>query len=247
MKNRGMIALVLFLLVLLLAPAQADWNCLGGYFTATSWQVQISENMNLRESASLDSPRITTVPTGTVMPVSAQFNCWLRVDYNERQLWMANLDSHQKVAAASSAARSPVAPAASASRAAAPKGESAWLVRVIDGDTIVVRINGKVERVRYVGVDTPERGEACYGEATSHNYDLTACKLLTLVKDVRERDRYGRLLRYVYAGGTFVNRALVEAGFADAVCYQPDCRYHNEFRRIASSQPNPACGGGPGD
>jgi micrococcal nuclease len=97
--------------------------------------------------------------------------------------------------------------------------ELATLLRVIDGDTIDVEINGERQRVRYIGMNTPERDEPCYDEATDANIDLIAGKTVLLVKDTSETDRYGRLLRYVYAGDVFFNQALVAEGYAVAVLY----------------------------
>lgn len=102
--------------------------------------------------------------------------------------------------------------------------EPATLVRVIDGDTIDVRINGRQERVRYIGVDTPERGQPWYTEATQANRRLVEQGPLWLARDVSERDRYERLLRYVIAGDQFVNLALVEQGFAQVATFPPDVR-----------------------
>jgi len=103
------------------------------------------------------------------------------------------------------------------------------VIRVIDGDTI--EIEGGA-RVRYIGIDTPETyGEAeCYGwEATAKNRELVEGKRVRLVKDVSEADRYGRLLRYVYVDGVFVNAELVRLGYALAVTYPPDVKYADLF------------------
>ena len=106
---------------------------------------------------------------------------------------------------------------------AAQTTESATLIQVIDGDTIDVQLaSGEIARVRYIGIDTPETDEACYREATQANVVLLRDGPLQLVKDTSETDRYGRLLRYVYAGDTFVNAELVAEGFAIAVEYPPD-------------------------
>ncbi|MGB9738004.1 thermonuclease family protein [Chloroflexus sp.] len=102
--------------------------------------------------------------------------------------------------------------------------EPATLVRVIDGDTIDIRINGREERVRYIGVDTPERGQPWYDEATQANRRLVEQEPLLVARDVSERDRYGRLLRYVFAGDQFVNLVLVEQGFAQVATFPPDVR-----------------------
>ncbi len=95
-------------------------------------------------------------------------------------------------------------------------GETALVVDVIDGDTIDVRLGGDTYRVRYIGVNTPERDEPCYFEATAANAVLVEGQTVTLVRDVSETDRYGRLLRYVYAGPVFVNAELVAQGYAEA-------------------------------
>jgi len=100
--------------------------------------------------------------------------------------------------------------------------ENGRVVSVIDGDTIDVEIDGTVYRVRYVGVNTPERSESCYSEARRANIDLVEGQTVTLVRDRSETDRYDRLLRYVYVGNTFVNAELIRNGYAEVVLYQPD-------------------------
>jgi micrococcal nuclease len=96
------------------------------------------------------------------------------------------------------------------------------VTRVVDGDTVVIE-DGR--RVRYIGVDTPERGEDFYEEARQLNRRLVEGKRVRLERDLSDTDRFDRLLRYVYAGDTFVNAALVEAGVARARSYPPDVRY----------------------
>src|SRR3954462_11402726 len=81
-----------------------------------------------------------------------------------------------------------------------PAGQAAQVTRVIDGDTIDVEMSGVSYRVRYIGMNTPERDEACYQEAKDANAVLVSGKTVTLVKDTSETDVYGRLLRYIYAG-----------------------------------------------
>jgi endonuclease YncB( thermonuclease family) len=118
------------------------------------------------------------------------------------------------------------------STASAPDqyGEEATVLRVVDGDTIDVEINGERQRVRYIGMNTPERSEPCYQEATQANVELVQGKTVMLVKDVSETDRYDRLLRYVYVGETFVNEELVRLGYAEAVLFRPDDRHYEQFR-----------------
>lgn len=104
------------------------------------------------------------------------------------------------------------------------------VTRVIDGDTIVIE-GGEV--VRYIGIDTPEvaQGRECYStEASNKNKELVEGKMVRLEKDVSEKDRYQRLLRYVYIGDTFVNEYLVREGYATAITYPPDVKYQELFR-----------------
>ena len=109
-------------------------------------------------------------------------------------------------------------------------GEIAQVTRIIDGDTIDVRMaDGTTERVRYVGMNTPESNEVCFSEATQANAIFVQNQTVRMVKDVSDRDIYGRLLRYIYVGDLFVNRALVEQGYAEAVLYEPDHAHYNEF------------------
>jgi len=108
--------------------------------------------------------------------------------------------------------------------------QSARLVRVLDGDTIEVEIEGRTYRVRYIGINAPERGQALYAEATAANRRLLGSGPLRLARDVSETDRYGRLLRYVFAGEIFVNRALVEGGYAQVMTVPPDVSCAQTFR-----------------
>lgn len=111
-------------------------------------------------------------------------------------------------------------------------GETGTVTRVIDGDTIDVDINGTVYRVRYVGMNTPERDEPCYSSAVQANAGYVEGQRVRLVRDESDTDRYDRLLRYVYVGDTFVNQALVEEGFAEAVLYEPDDRHYQRFLEL---------------
>lgn len=102
------------------------------------------------------------------------------------------------------------------------------VIRIIDGDT--VELEGG-DRVRYIGMDTPElSSNDCFSrEATNKNKELVENKEVKLEKDVSEKDRYGRLLAYVYVGDTFVNLELVRQGFAKAYTYPPDVKYSSQF------------------
>lgn len=103
----------------------------------------------------------------------------------------------------------------------------ALVTRVIDGDTIEIQGG---ERVRYIGIDTPETypDPEPYGlEAQAMNQSLVGGRRVRLERDVSERDRYGRLLRYVFVDDLFVNAELVRLGLAWAIDYPPDSRYRH--------------------
>lgn len=100
--------------------------------------------------------------------------------------------------------------------------ESAYCIRAIDGDTIEVVVNGKVERVRYIGMNAPEVGESGFQESTIANKNLVAGKKITMQRDRTDRDKYGRLLRYVWVGKTFVNAKLVRMGKATVMVVAPN-------------------------
>ena len=103
--------------------------------------------------------------------------------------------------------------------------------RVIDGDTIWMKDRGKI---RYIGIDTTERGEPYYGEATEYNEALLARGDIVLEFDVETRDKYGRLLAYVFVQGddgarVFVNEELVRAGWARTLDIPPNRKYAGRF------------------
>lgn len=106
------------------------------------------------------------------------------------------------------------------------------VVKVIDGDTITLE-NGEV--VRYIGIDTPEtthpsKPVQCFGkEASEKNKELVEGKMVRIEKDVSERDKYNRLLRYVWVGDIFINDYLVREGYAYASTYPPDVKYSDQF------------------
>ncbi|MFA6356488.1 MAG: thermonuclease family protein, partial [Candidatus Omnitrophota bacterium] len=86
-----------------------------------------------------------------------------------------------------------------------------FVSKVIDGDTVVLE-NG--EHVRYIGIDTPEKGRPYYSEAKRQNEKLVKGRKVRLEFDAGKADRYGRVLAYVYDGNTFVNEELVRNGYA---------------------------------
>lgn len=107
--------------------------------------------------------------------------------------------------------------------------------RVIDGDTIRVRVGDRVETVRYIGVDTPEtvhptRGIEPYGLAASaFNRTLVEGRQVRLELDLESRDRYGRLLAYVYTDSLFVNAELLRRGYAQLMTVPPNVQHVDVF------------------
>jgi len=108
----------------------------------------------------------------------------------------------------------------------------ARVVEVIDGDTIDVEMDGQVQTVRYLGVDCPEMDSAMGIVAADMNKALVEGRTVELEKDVSDTDEYGRLLRYVYAGGVLVNAELIRLGYAHAVMLAPDLAYADEFLQL---------------
>jgi micrococcal nuclease len=115
---------------------------------------------------------------------------------------------------------------------------NATLVDVVDGDTIDVRIGGRDERVRLIGIDTPETKKPdspveCFGpEATAFTSSLLAPGTpLRIERDVVGRDHYGRLLGYVYRAddGLFVNDAIIRGGFATPLTIEPNSLFAADF------------------
>ena len=112
------------------------------------------------------------------------------------------------------------------------------VVRVVDGDTIYVQLAGRVEKIRYIGVNTPEirhpiKGEEPGGrEAADVNRRIVGDQRVRLELDVRTRDRYGRLLAYVWVGDMMVNAELVRLGYAQVMTLPPNVRYQNLFVKL---------------
>ena len=127
---------------------------------------------------------------------------------------------------------------------AAPTDGTATVVTVTDGDTVDVDFGGGVvEPVRLLGIDTPEsphptKPVECYGAEASARTDelLPEGTAVHLVRDVEARDRYGRLLAYVYRADDqlFVNRSLAEDGFADTLDIAPNDAHAAELARVVS-------------
>ncbi len=117
------------------------------------------------------------------------------------------------------------------------ENQEALVLRVIDGDTIAVDLDGKHYSVRYIGIDTPETHHPTDGadwwgfEATDANRSFVKeGDTVVLQRDLSETDIYGRLLRYVWVGDTLVNAELVRMGMARVLFYEPDVLYLSEVK-----------------
>ena len=115
-------------------------------------------------------------------------------------------------------------------------GIQATVSRVVDGDTIVVALDGKAHVVRYLGIDAPETVrpdwpvEPFGPEASALNKKLVEGETVRLESDVSETDQFGRLLRWVWLeDGRLVNAVLVEEGYARAVILPPDLKHADEI------------------
>ncbi|MEI7971451.1 MAG: thermonuclease family protein [Actinomycetota bacterium] len=119
----------------------------------------------------------------------------------------------------------------------------ATVKHVVDGDTIDIAISGTTERVRFIGVNTPEtkhptKGVECYGpEASAYTEQLLPIGTkLRVERDVEARDKYGRLLLYVYIANSnvFVNLDLVLKGFARPMVFEPNTAHKTDFAQAAT-------------
>jgi micrococcal nuclease len=119
-----------------------------------------------------------------------------------------------------------------------PRSATALVTRVVDGDTIEVRLGGRREDIRYIGVDTPETVEPgapaqCFGHRASRfNRRLVGGRRVRLVFGIERHDAYGRLLAYVYVDHRFVNAELVRRGLARKLSIPPNTLHGVLFERL---------------
>ncbi|MGH9270738.1 MAG: thermonuclease family protein [Ilumatobacteraceae bacterium] len=135
-------------------------------------------------------------------------------------------------------------------RGPAPPADVGTVIDVIDGDTVDIEIAGQEQRVRLLGIDTPEVFLAdgappeCFGpESSAFTAELlTDGARVRLERDVVGRDDYGRLLAYVYVlddgavtGGSMVNEAIVRQGYARPLIIAPNGAYATRFVAAATA------------
>jgi micrococcal nuclease len=117
----------------------------------------------------------------------------------------------------------------------AAEPETVAVDRVVDGDTAKVFYRGTSEYVRYIGIDTPEVGAdgQCFGEeATEANESLLGDGEVELKFGPELRDRFGRLLAYVYVNDVMLNAELLRGGFAETLTISPNDAFSARFDQI---------------
>jgi len=110
----------------------------------------------------------------------------------------------------------------------AQKEKTFNVTNVIDGDTVEI---GTREKVRLLGINAPEENEHYFKDAKDRLVKLVGGKLVKLESGSEDKDRYGRLLRYIFIDGTFVNLQMVEEGYATVYIINPDEKYYLEFKK----------------
>ena len=122
--------------------------------------------------------------------------------------------------------------------------EQVLVTRVLDGDTIELSDKRKV---RYIGINSPEMTDKrkeilCFANmAKTENERLVLNKTVELEKDVSDKDKYDRLLRYVWVDGQMINLSLINNGYAKIATYPPDIKYKESFLDASKSAKNLIC------
>jgi len=128
---------------------------------------------------------------------------------------------------------------------------NATMERVVDGDTIIIDLHGERERVRLLGIDTPEsvaenRPDQCYGAESAAYLEalLPGGTEITVIRDVEARDQYDRLLAYVVrtSDQLFVNLDLLQQGYAGTLIYEPNSYYRDLFEDAEDAASNAGVG-----
>ncbi len=188
--------------------------------------------MDIRKSLLLSLILLASVLGGTVL-------IWQGLNLDKLNINSANQENPQVLGNQTSSSLPLNTPTATIS--ASPGQINKFLVtKVIDGDTIEVKSDSGLSKVRLIGIDTPEtvdprRPVGCFGKnASNETKRLIEGKEVILTKDISETDKYNRLLRYVFlpiAGGEnlFINDYLVRQGFAKSLTYPPDVKYYERF------------------
>lgn len=109
--------------------------------------------------------------------------------------------------------------------------EKAKVLKVYDGDTIKVILNKKIEIVRLIGIDCPERNEKGFWQALNFTKRLILHKKVIVEYDQEKRDKYGRLLTYIFLeNGKFVNEEILKEGHAKFILISPNDKYKERLK-----------------
>lgn len=109
--------------------------------------------------------------------------------------------------------------------------ERAKVIKVYDGDTIKVILNGKVEKVRLIGIDCPERNEKGFWQALNFTKRALLHKKVIIEYDHEKRDKYGRLLAYVFLeDGKFINEEILKEGHGKFILIPPNDKYKERLK-----------------
>jgi len=100
---------------------------------------------------------------------------------------------------------------------------------VIDGDTIVLESG---ERIRYLGIDAPEKDKPFFAQATAENKKLVEDQEVSFELDVQEKDKYGRTLAYIWLEGKMINLELAKLEYVEILVFPPNLKYQDEFLEI---------------
>lgn len=111
-------------------------------------------------------------------------------------------------------------------------GDVARVMRVNDGDTVTVTLNGRRDKIRLIGIDAPEMGQGSWGERAKRHLEdiLHSSRNVYVEYDVERRDKYGRLLAYIRTtGGRLVNAEMLKDGYAVLFTFPPNVKHVEEF------------------
>jgi micrococcal nuclease len=111
------------------------------------------------------------------------------------------------------------------------RAEQAQLLTVIDGDSLLLENDGRSVKVRLIGIDAPEGRQEFGTQARTKVMNICYGRPLRLEFDVERRDRYGRMLAYVYCGDIMLNEEMVRSGLALAIAVKPNTAHYQRLKR----------------
>lgn len=111
------------------------------------------------------------------------------------------------------------------------QAQDARFLNLIDGDSMLVEYGGRAQEVRLIGIDAPEWGQEYGTQAKAHAVNFCYGQKLRLEFDKEKRDRYGRVLAYVYCGNKMLNEEIVRAGLAIVIKIKPNVKYYDRLKQ----------------